>query len=139
MNESTVNKALMVLCLILSVTSICSVAYIATSDSPDDNPYDDVKHIMYLGMADRPEAEINEIENRTIELITGYGYGYTLEHETGGYVDENGNAVRDGMSLKFVVDGAEYENIRTVIQTIKGEYGIPAVYLEREAVTCSFE
>ena len=134
MNDTS-TKLLVVLCTLLSVVSVVSVAYLAMSDEPDQ--LTDSRYNIYRGMADRPDSEIEAVEEHMKTLITDSGYGYTLEHECGGYVVD-GHVFTDRVTLKYIVINADRDRIIPMIETIKADHGIAAVFLEEQHIRASF-
>ena len=135
MNEGKYTKALMALCIVVSVTAICVSAYAIIDDGGDG--YDGVRYTMYFGLGDRTDAQVDEIEADIIGEITGHGYGYNLDRSNGGYIAD-GKVMKDRVSLRFVVTDPDDGDITEIINVIKERYGISAVFLEKDPVEAQF-
>lgn len=135
-------KVLLTVCIVLSVAAIAVSGYAmmySTSDQSEasGDHHDETRYTIFLGMGDRTDDQIKPIEDRMKELITDTGNGYTLEHECGGYVVD-GIVFEDRVSLKFLVIAAEYGQITHILDSLMDEFGIEAVYMERESVSSGF-
>ena len=133
---------LLVVCIVMSMLAILSSAFAVMSIESDqseasDDPLDQIKYTIFIGMGDRTDEEILPVEERMKELITDTGNGYTLEHECGGYVAD-GVVMEDRVSLKFVVTNAQWDQISSIMHTIRVEFGFPAIFYQQERATSGF-
>ena len=133
MDKETTMKALVAVCLVLTLVSIGMSAYVIASDDDDDRGLNDARYFLYFGMGDRTDEEIEPIEDAIIQEIFDHGYGYNLERECGGF-HIDGENFQDRVSLKFIVTFATYDDIKDIVDTIKGEYGMNAVFKEMDYV-----
>ena len=132
MDKETSMKAVVAVCLVLTLVSIGMSAYVIATDDDDQGP-DDARYFLYFGMGDRTDEQIETIEDAIIQEIFDHGYGYNLDRGCGGY-QIDGKEYQDRVSLKFTVTFATHEDIMDIVDTIKGEYGFNAVFTEADHV-----
>ena len=136
MSESKGSQALAAVAVILALVALAVAGYAAVADDTDDG-YDQVRYTVYFGMGDRDDAEVQEVEDFVVSEMERFGFGYNLEHEMGGCMDGD-TLVKDRVSLKFVITDRDEGAIHEIIDDTKGEFGLNAVYLEKDLVTSEF-
>ena len=134
--EGNTPSPITLVCLVLSVVAIAVSGYAVLSDGPGDG-YDDVRYTIYLGMGERTDAEILEVEDFVVSEMERFGFGYNVEREYGGYMDGD-VPMKDRVTLKFVTTDRDDASVYEIIENTKARFGIQTVFLEKDLVDSRF-